>query len=165
MHKRIKRLEAIIIAVKIIDKIWDTYYKFFPEELEKKLERERQEKIAKERKEKAGLLLEYEEVLKKRKELAEDLRWEAQQLEEFSKVIYESLNGNPFEKRRKKKSALKIMESFDAKQLSNYEAVKQKAIECERLAFRIYTLRQKLKLFGIDRGIKEQEGDFNVFGF
>ena len=145
------------------EKLLEFYYKLFPEDLKKKLEKEKLEKLAKERKEKADLLLEYEDLLRRKKQLVEDLRWEAGKLEEFSNIIYKSINLNPFERRLRKETSKRIIESFNANSLSDYKEIKQKAVEWENTNFRIFTIRQKLRLFGIERGAMEREYGENSY--
>ena len=141
----------------LIEKLWAWYYKIFPKELKRKQEREEQERKARERQEKADLLLEFQELMKRKDELTRELEWDCEGLDKFTSMVYALISSNPFEKRMKNETAASIIESFSLEKIDDHEAVKQKAIECEKLFFRIFTVRQKLKLYGIDRGLEDDQ--------
>ncbi len=109
------------------------------------------------RKKKAELLLEFEELYKRRKQLIEELREHAEDLEMFASIITQSIQESPFKAREKSISTKKRFECLDNLKVDRYDSIKNKAIECEQLAFKLFTVRQKLKLYCIDSGIKGWE--------
>jgi len=140
----------------LIRKFWDLYYKLFPNEYKKKLQREEEKKRAKERQENAELLLEHQELIKKREEMILELQNDAHKLTCFSGLIFEVITGDGFKKRLDGTSAKSMIESFDVDKINNYEKIKEKTIECEKLFFRIFTIKQKLKLYGLAHGLEEE---------
>lgn len=133
------------------------YYWIFPGEYRKKLALEAEKKRQEERQEKADLLLQYEELQKEAEKRINELRWEADLLYDFYGKITQVIDTKSLEQRFKGKSACSIIESFNAERLSKYDEIKQKAINCENTLIRIFVVKQKLKLLGIDRGVKESE--------
>jgi len=110
-----------------------------------------------ERRIKVSLLWEYEELLKRKAELRKSLEDDSGHLEELIDLISELL-GSGFEQRFEGKNAESIVSSFDVGKLSKYEEIKKKALEYEKTVFRCFAVRQKLKLYGIDRRLRESEG-------
>jgi len=109
-----------------------------------------------ERRIKTSLLWEYEELLKRKAELRKSLEDDASHLEELINLISELL-GSGFEKRFEGKSAESLASSFDVSKLSKYEDIKKKALEYEKVVFRCFVVRQKLKLYDIDGRLRESE--------
>ncbi|OIO26550.1 hypothetical protein AUJ14_01665 [Candidatus Micrarchaeota archaeon CG1_02_55_22] len=122
------------------------YYQLFPGALR-----------AKERKEKAELLITFEELVKKREELKALLDAQAEMLEELALKIW-NIDEAPFRRRFQGRSAQEIMDSYDVSELWPYEKIQAVAIEYEKTLFRIFTAYKKLQLYGIDRGITQIEG-------
>ncbi|MFA6329420.1 MAG: hypothetical protein WCX64_01900 [Candidatus Micrarchaeia archaeon] len=124
----------------------DTYYHLFPGALR-----------AKERREKAELLITFEELAKKREDLKELLEAQAEMLEDLAMKIM-NVDGDVFRRRLDERSAEEIMDKYDVEQLWPYEKIRATAVEYEKTLFRIFTVCKKLELYGIDRGIKPIEG-------
>ena len=106
-----------------------------------------------ERRIKTSLLWEYEELLKRKAELRKSLEDDASHLEELINLISELLDSG-FEQRFEGKSAESLVNSFD---VSKYEDIKKKALEYEKVVFRCFVVRQKLKLYDIDGRLREAE--------
>ena len=119
--------------------IYRWYYRFFPGQLRKK-----------ERREQADLLLEYEEVVRDKELLDEKLRYDAWQLEDFAKKIRQ-IDDKAFLNRTEGKTAYSAIEKFDVFKLSDFEAIKKKAIARENAVFKIYVICKKLRLYGIHK--------------
>lgn len=111
---------------------------------------------AKERKEKAELLISYEELSKKRDDLSAILGTQSEFLQEFAEKI-DLLDDDAFRRRREGNSAESVIESFDIKSLKDYTDIKAHAIEYDHTLFKLFVICQKLKLYGIDRGVTEYE--------
>ncbi len=111
---------------------------------------------AKERKEKAELLISYVELSKKRDDLWDVLVEQADLLQDFSDKI-NTLDDDAFGRKKSGNSAESIIESFDVKSLQEYGEIKSQAIEYDRTLFKLFVICQKLKLYGIDRGVSEYE--------
>ena len=109
-----------------------------------------------ERRIKTSLLWEYEELLKRKAELRKSLEDDASHLEEFINLIAELL-GNGFEQRFEGKSTESLVSSFDVTKLSKYEDIRKKALEYEKVVFRCFVVRQKLKLYDIDGRLRESK--------
>lgn len=109
-----------------------------------------------ERRIKTSLLWEYEELLKRKAELRKSLEDDASHLEELIDLIAELL-GSGFEQRFEGKSAESLANSFDVTKLSKYEDIRKKALEYEKVVFRCFVVRQKLKLYDIDGRLRESE--------
>jgi hypothetical protein len=109
-----------------------------------------------ERRIKTSLLWEYEELLKRKAELRKSLEDDASHLEELIDLIAELL-GSGFEQRFEGKSAESLANSFDVCKLSKYEDIRRKALEYEKVVFRCFVVRQKLKLYDIDGRLREAE--------
>ena len=109
-----------------------------------------------ERRIKTSLLWEYEELLKRKAELRKSLEDDASHLEELAELISKLL-GSGFEQRFEGKSAESLASSFDVSKLSKYEEIKKKALEYEKVVFRCFVVRQKLKLYDIDGRLREAE--------
>lgn len=146
-----------------IESLVDIYYKIFPGELKKKQVLEEQKRKEAEKKEKAALLFEYEELFADVQNRISDLRWRAGQLEELAKLVYKTIDSRPFARRANGESAKTVLGLFDVKNFCTYDEIKQNAIECENRIMRMFVIRQKLKLLGIDRGLNEKNGDESVF--
>jgi len=126
------------------------------EEPEPKVDIEEQ-KRNEERMKRADLLSNYEYLLKRRELLISELTHDADNLETFASYVRESYEGNRFENRHNKETPEKTLANFNPYQIDDYGEIKEKAMECERLFFEIFTLRQKLKLHGIEEGLSEGE--------
>jgi len=109
-----------------------------------------------ERRIKTSLLWEYEELLKRKAELRKSLEDDASHLEELINLISELL-GSGFEQRFEGKSAESLVSSFDVSKLSKYEDIRKKALEYEKVVFRCFVVRQKLKLYDIDGRLRESK--------
>jgi hypothetical protein len=133
------------------------YYWIFPEEYKKKLALESQKREQEERQEKADLLLQYEELQADAEKRIKELRWDSDLLYEFYRKIGQVIETKSFERRFKGESAKSIIESFDVNRLGKYDEIKRRAIDCENTLIRIFVVKQKLKLLGIDRGVKEND--------
>jgi len=159
LAKFILRLVASIPSLPslIAKHYWRLYYRLFPNELRKKQETERKAKLEQERMEKANLLLEYEELLKKRDALKDKLIGDSELLGEFVDRIDEAVEKCGFEGRMLNKSPKQVLRSFDVRRLEYYDEIEKRAVELEQLTFRGFTVRQKLKLYGIDRGVEDNE--------
>lgn len=107
--------------------------------------------------EKARLLLEFEENYRKRQELIRKLHEDADRLEGFAKSIRDSVSGCGFEKREEEHGAAYYFTKFDSMNMDDYQAIRKNAIESEHLGFRVFVLRQKLKLLGVDSTIRGWE--------
>ena len=109
-----------------------------------------------ERRIKTSLLWEYEELLKRKAELRKSLEDDASHLEELINLISELLDSG-FEQRFEGKSTESLVNSFDVSKLSKYEDIRKKALEYEKVVFRCFVVRQKLKLYDIDGRLRESE--------
>jgi len=107
--------------------------------------------------EKAKLLLEFEETYKERQELMEKLYRDSDKLHDFARSIRNAMDGIAFVKRDYGRGAEAEFTKFDSMLMDDYQAIRKKAIECEHLAFKVFVLRQKLKLLGVDSSIKGWE--------
>ena len=107
--------------------------------------------------EKAKLLLEFEENYRKRQELIEKLKADAERLESFARSIRSSVSGCGFEKREEKHGAAYYFTKFDSMNMDDYQTIRKNAAESEHLGFKVFVLRQKLKLLGVDSSIKGWE--------
>jgi len=116
-----------------------------------------EQKRNKEMMKRAELLSKYEFLLKRRELLISELTHDADNLETFASYVRESYEGNRFENRHNKETPEKTLANFNPYQIDDYGEIKEKAMECERLFFEIFTLRQKLKLHGIEEGLNEGE--------
>ena len=122
------------------------YYWLFPSALK-----------AKERREKAELLITYEELMKKREVLHKQLVGQALMLEGLAQKIW-NIDDEPFKRRLQGKSAQEIMDSYNVSKLWPYDKISRTSIEYEKTLFRGFTVCRKLELYGIDRGITPFEG-------
>lgn len=111
---------------------------------------------AKERRASAELLITYEEKLKKRDALAKILEDQSNLLYRLSQKI-DSLESDVFNARFKGHSAASVFESYDPTPLMKYEEIKAVAVLQEKTLFELFIVRQKLKLYGIDRGLKQSD--------
>ncbi len=107
--------------------------------------------------EKAKLLLEFEENYRKRQELIEKLEADAGRLESFARSIRSSVSGCGFEKREEERGAAYYFTKFDAMKMDDYQTIRKNAVESELLGFKVFVLRQKLKLLGVDSSIGDWE--------
>jgi len=107
--------------------------------------------------EKAKLLLEFEESYRKREELIVKLENDALRLESFARAIYGSVNGCGFHKREGGHGAAYYFTKFDSMKMDDYQTIRKNAVESELLGFKVFVLRQKLKLLGVDSSIKGWE--------
>jgi len=107
--------------------------------------------------EKAKLLLEFEESYRKRQELIAKLEEDANRLGDFADAICSSIDGRGFEKREEEHGAVYSFTKFDSMKMDDYQAIRKNAVESEHLGFKIFVLRQKLKLLGVDSRIKDWE--------
>ena len=107
--------------------------------------------------EKAKLLLEFEENYKKRQELIAKLERDSLRLESFARAIYNSVHGCGFEKRESGHGPVHYFTKFDSMCMDDYQTIRKNVIESEHLGFRVFVLRQKLKLLGVDSSIKGWE--------
>jgi hypothetical protein len=117
------------------------YYRLFPSKLKKK---------------QAYLLLEYEELLKRKGELAEILADDADLLESFAHRI-RSIDENALGRRFDGRTASSIIKPFNVLEIGNYPKIKATAIEYEQVITKLFTVRQKLKLHGIDRRLENEK--------
>jgi DNA polymerase III delta prime subunit len=131
-----------------LDFFEDIYYWVLPGEYKKKLAWEAEKQREEVRKEKAELLLEYEENLAKAEKLVKALRWDSEHLSDFSRTIRDVIDPKAMERRFSGTSARSIIESFNVERLSKYDEIKQRAIECENTLIRISRLSQRN--FGFD---------------
>lgn len=122
------------------------YYRLFPKELEKK----KQTIEEQERKEKADLLLEFEELSRKKEEMKKYIDEQTELLNEMSKIVKRATYGDPFAKGYNMRFARYLLATFDANKLDSYQVLKEKTFEYERLTFKMFVINQKLKLLGID---------------
>lgn len=122
------------------------YYGIFPKELEKKKQTIKEQ----ERKEKAELLLEFEDLAKKKEEMKKYFENQTKLLKEMIKVVDDATSANPFMYGYDMRFALYTLASFDPSKLDSYQTLKEKAIEYERITFRMFAINQKLKLLGLD---------------
>jgi hypothetical protein len=109
-----------------------------------------------ERRIKTSLLWEYEELLKRKAELRKSLEDDSHNLKDLVGIIAELL-GSGFEQRFEGKSAESLVSSFDVSKLGRYDEIKKKALEYEKVVFRCFVVRQKLKLYDIDGRLREAE--------
>lgn len=109
-----------------------------------------------ERRLKAKLLLEYEDTIKKRDEFRAKLVADSKKIEELFDIMGYLIDPD-FEQRAEGKSAESVTVSFNAKSIDSYENMRKKAIEYEKTVYRLFVLRQKLKLYGVDRRVRENE--------
>ncbi len=107
--------------------------------------------------EKAKILLEFEENYKKRQELIAKLRSDAAKLENFAQSIRGSVSGCGFEKREEENGAAYYFTKFDSMNMDDYQKIRKNVVDSEHLGFRVFVLRQKLKLLGVDSSIKDWE--------
>ena len=128
------------------------YYWLFPKKLEEKRERKRAEKKAQEDRLVSDLLYEYEKLLKRREELEETVQEKADALRDFSSAIEDLKRRDAYVERRNRKGGRKIIESFNMGDLETYEEIKELAVELENANFRIFAIKQELKMHGYDRG-------------
>jgi len=117
------------------------YYRLFPSKLKKK---------------QAYLLLEYEELLKRKGELAEILADDASLLETFAQKI-RSIDENALERRFYDRTASSIIKPFEVSRIGSYQKIKATAIEYEYVIIKLFVVRQKLKLYGIDRRLENEK--------
>jgi|GEM_PF-2779564 len=128
------------------------YYWLHPDKLRMKREREEALRLEKEADEVGKLLHEYENLLLEREELEEEMSDAASDLRNFAMFIGRSMDRDAFAKRMLGKGAKREFESYNTKKLRKYEEVKELAEELERTAFRIFAIRQELRLHGINKG-------------
>ena len=107
--------------------------------------------------EKAKLLLEFEETYRKRQELIAKLKDDAERLESFARSIRSSVSGCGFEKREEEHGAAYYFTKFESMKMDDYQTIRKNAVESEHLGFKVFVLRQKLKLLGVDSSIKDWE--------
>ena len=117
------------------------YYRLFPDKLRKK---------------QAYLLLEYEELLRRKAELSRILSDDADMLESFAHRI-RSIDENALGRRFYNKTASSIIESFDISRIGSYQKIKTTAIEYENVIIKLFTVRQKLKVYGIDGRLENEK--------
>ena len=128
------------------------YYWLFPKKLEEKRERKRAEKQARDERLVSDLLYEYENLLKRREELEETVQEKADALRDFSSAIEDLKRRDAYVERCNRKGGKKILESFNMGDLETYEGIKELAVELENANFRIFAIKQELKMHGYDRG-------------
>jgi hypothetical protein len=107
--------------------------------------------------EKAKLLLEFEETYRKRQEHIAKLKDDAERLENFARSIRSSVSGCGFQKREEEHGAAYYFTKFDSMKMDDYQTIRKNAVESELLGFKVFVLRQKLKLLGVDSSIKDWE--------
>ncbi len=110
-----------------------------------------------EKQNRAELIIKYEDMVKRRDALVTELTRDADNLETFADVVRQSYGGNRFEKRHNHETPEKTLAFFNPNRIDEYWEIKKKAVECEKLFFELFTLRQKLKLHGIDESLKEDD--------
>jgi len=128
------------------------YYWLFPKKLEEKRERKRLEKQAREQKLVSDLLYEYEKLVKRRAALEEKVRKEANALQNFSWKIRGISGKDAYAERLNRESGKSTVESFNTDRLSDYEEIKELAVELENVSVRLFAIKQELKLYDIDKG-------------
>jgi len=114
-----------------------------------------EQKQHEERMKRADLLSNYEYLLKRREMLVSELIKDSDNLETFASYVRQAFEGNRFETRHNNETPEKTLAYFNPYCIDDYGEIKKKAIECEKLFFEIFTLRQKLKLHGIDQSLSE----------
>ncbi len=107
------------------------------------------------RKKKAELLLEFEELYKRREEIIQELNQAVADYESIAQQIRIMLQLNPFKMKGDGQRISGVVDIGGLDRLEEYDTIKKKAVEYETLYFRIFTIRQKLKLYGIDSSIKD----------
>ncbi|MFH1520625.1 MAG: hypothetical protein ABID61_03205 [Candidatus Micrarchaeota archaeon] len=120
----------------------------------KELEETKQKIKEDERKEKASLLLEFEELAKKKEELKKDIDKQTEMLEKMVKVVRIATYADPFSHGYDMRHTTNTLANFNISDIDNYERLKSKALEYERLTFRMFTINQKLKLLGLDYRVR-----------
>jgi len=101
-------------------------------------------------------LLEYEELLKRKGELAEILADDANLLETFAQKI-RSIDESAIERRFYGRAAPSIIKPFDISRIGSYQKIKATAIDYENVIIKLFVVRQKLKLYGIDRRLENEK--------
>lgn len=107
--------------------------------------------------EKAKLLLDFEESYRKRQELIEKLQEDADKLECFAHSIRDSIRGCGFENREEEHGTAYYFTKFESMKMDDYQTIRKNAVESEHLGFKVFVLRQKLKLLGVDSSIRGWE--------
>lgn len=148
-EKYLPKKKSEVIEMGVYENV---YYTLFPKELEKK---EKQIKDA-ELVEKAGLLLEFEEIAKKKEELEKYLKEQTEFMEEFREAINEVTRADPFGRGYNMRFARWRMHRIELYKLETYKKLKEKALEYERLTFRMFAINQKLRL--LEQGHRLRKG-------
>ena len=71
--------------------------------------------------------------------------------------IRSSVSGCGFEKREEEHGAAYYFTKFESVKMDDYQTIRKNAVESEQLGFKVFVLRQKLKLLGVDSSIKDWE--------
>lgn len=133
------------------------YYWLFPGKLMEKRARKAAEKKAREDRIASDLLLEYENLLKKRVELEETVKEKARAVEDFAWKIRELKGRDAYVERIERKDGKGTLESYDISDLGTYEEIKELAVELENVEFRIFAIKQELKLYGIEKEGEDED--------
>ena len=128
--------------------IWRLYYWIFPMKLMQK--RAQRKALAQEREDwvLSGLLLEYERLLQRRQWLEEEIEERARA---HSKLSWKLSGLKKRDADGKKKDGEGEMESVNVDGLATYEETKSLGIELENVKFRLFAIKQELKLHDIDK--------------
>jgi hypothetical protein len=139
------------------------YYRIFPKALEIKRKKEAQQAKRIRRKDKANLLLEYEELLEKRDRLIQELNGQAHLLSEFGYRINQVTREDFIRSKFKGETAESILSDFDIWRMYPPKKIKKIGLECEKTWIGIFVAEQKLKLLGLDRRIHPERHEDEVF--
>ena len=81
---------------------------------------------------------------------------DADMLESFARRV-RSIDENALGRRFDGRTATSIIKSFDVLEVGSYQKIKATAIEYENVIIKIFTVRQKLKIYGIDRRLENEK--------
>lgn len=82
---------------------------------------------------------------------------DAKDFESLVQAIRFLLQSNPFKLRESGSSIRSGIENYESWGIDDYEGIKKKLIEYEQLTFKLFAIRQKLKLYGIDSSVRGWE--------
>lgn len=152
--------DVLKIIFYILVFIWDLITGFlsgilcfiFAKQIQEEEEREKMDRVEKLKQEKANLLVEFEDLLKKKHELKKNLRDRVEKVNEFYELLCEVIDDELFEKENNfgECKAKHAIEKFDIDDVS-IEELKDDAEELEKTTYRLFVVTKKLDLFDIRR--------------
>lgn len=131
----------------------NVYYRIFPAELKKK---EEQIKTV-ERKEKSEILLEYEDLAKRKIELKEEIEKQTELLTRLIVSVKKVISVDPFAEGYNKRHVRWLFRQISLDKIYSPEELTELAHECERITFRMFVINQKLKLLDIDHRTRRRD--------